>query len=80
MGVDRKDPVGKSEYMSKIYYFCSLGHKKAFDTEPNNYINIDHSGHSSRQQKVYLLNRFMLIPANFLIYLLSAGNYEERFQ
>lgn len=49
MSVDPKDSAGKSEYMGKEYYCCSLGCKKAFDKEPEKYINMDHSGHSSHK-------------------------------
>ncbi len=51
MSVDLKDSAGKSEYIGKEYYFSSLGCKKAFDKEPEKYINMDHLGHSSHKQE-----------------------------
>jgi YHS domain-containing protein len=37
MEIDPKTSAGKSEYLGKIYYFCSMGCKKAFDKEPQKY-------------------------------------------
>ncbi|MFQ6123988.1 MAG: YHS domain-containing protein [Candidatus Heimdallarchaeota archaeon] len=38
MTVDEKTAKFKSNYQGKIYYFCALGCKKAFDKDPENYI------------------------------------------
>ncbi len=38
MEVDEKTAPAKSEYMSKTYYFCAPGCKKAFDENPTKYI------------------------------------------
>lgn len=38
MDVDEKTAAGTSEYKGQTYYFCSLGCKKAFDKEPENYV------------------------------------------
>ena len=47
MDIDPKTAAGKSEYNGQIYYFCSLGCKKAFDKEPQKYVGeaAAHSGH-----------------------------------
>ena len=37
MEIDPKTSAGKSEYLGKTYYFCSMGCKKAFDKEPQKY-------------------------------------------
>lgn len=39
MKVDEEKAVAKSEYRGNIYYFCSLGCKKAFDADPEKYLN-----------------------------------------
>lgn len=39
MEVDPKTAAGKSEYQGQTYYFCSNGCKKAFDKEPQKYVN-----------------------------------------
>ncbi len=38
MDVDEKKAAAKSEYKGKTYYFCALGCKKAFDTNPTKYL------------------------------------------
>lgn len=43
MDIDPEAAAGKSEYMGKIYYFCSMGCKKAFDKEPEKYVSQEHS-------------------------------------
>ena len=45
MDVDPKSAAGKSEYQGQTYYFCSNGCKKAFEKEPQKYVNAQ--GHSS---------------------------------
>ncbi len=37
MDIEPKTAAGKSEYMGKTYYFCSLGCKKSFDANPVKY-------------------------------------------
>ncbi|NIS68336.1 MAG: YHS domain-containing protein [Proteobacteria bacterium] len=37
MEVDEKRAPAKSQYMGKIYYFCALACKKAFDKDPSKY-------------------------------------------
>jgi Cu+-exporting ATPase len=37
MDIDPKDAAGESEYQGKTYYFCSLGCKRKFDTNPQQY-------------------------------------------
>jgi len=46
MMVDPKFAL-KSEYQGQTYYFCSVGCKKAFDKEPQQYLAMAHhySGH-----------------------------------
>jgi Cu+-exporting ATPase len=39
MDIDPATAAGKSEYNGQTYYFCSLGCKKAFDKEPEKYLN-----------------------------------------
>jgi Cu+-exporting ATPase len=51
MDVDEKTAAGKSEYQGQTYYFCSTGCKKAFDKEPQKYVeksssHSEHHGHS----------------------------------
>ncbi len=50
MDVDEKTAAGKSEYKGKTYYFCSLGCKKDFDKNPEQYIGKETS-HSEHQHK-----------------------------
>jgi Cu+-exporting ATPase len=38
MQVDEKTAPAKSEYKGKTYYFCAPGCKKAFDKEPEKYL------------------------------------------
>jgi len=38
MNVDEKTAKLKSEYMGKIYYFCSKPCKEAFDKNPARYV------------------------------------------
>ena len=38
MEIDPNTAAGKSDYMGKTYYFCSMGCKKAFDADPAKYI------------------------------------------
>ncbi len=37
MQVDPKKAAGQSEYHGKTYYFCSLGCKRKFDSNPAQY-------------------------------------------
>ncbi|PKO16625.1 MAG: YHS domain-containing protein [Chloroflexi bacterium HGW-Chloroflexi-10] len=46
MDVDPVSAAGKSDYLGKTYYFCSLGCKKAFDKEPQKYIGKPEDSHS----------------------------------
>jgi YHS domain-containing protein len=39
MEVDEKTAAATSEYKGKTYYFCAPGCKKAFDAEPDRYLN-----------------------------------------
>ena len=39
MDIDPDNAAGTSEYKGQTYYFCSLGCKKAFDKEPEKYLN-----------------------------------------
>lgn len=39
MDVDEKTAQHKSEFSGKTYYFCGPGCKKAFDSEPQKYLN-----------------------------------------
>jgi len=47
MEVDEQKAADKSEYKGQTYYFCSPGCKKAFDKEPEKYVDKaqEHSGH-----------------------------------
>ncbi len=38
MEVDEKAAVATSDYKGKTYYFCAVGCKKAFDTNPEKYL------------------------------------------
>ncbi len=38
MEVDEKEAAATSEYKGKTYYFCALGCKKAFDENPEKYL------------------------------------------
>jgi len=38
MDVDEKTAAATLEYQGKTYYFCALGCKKAFDTDPEKYL------------------------------------------
>lgn len=38
MEVDEKEAAATSEYKGKTYYFCALGCKKAFDGNPEKYL------------------------------------------
>jgi YHS domain-containing protein len=38
MKVDEKKAPATSEYKGKKYYFCAIGCKKAFDTNPEKYL------------------------------------------
>jgi YHS domain-containing protein len=44
MDIDPKTAAGKSDYKGQTYYFCSTGCKKAFDEEPEKYVNIEGHG------------------------------------
>lgn len=39
MMVDEKTAKWKSEYKGKMYYFCAAGCKKAFDEDPEKFID-----------------------------------------
>ena len=45
MDVDPKTAAAKSDYQGKTYYFCSQGCKKAFDKEPQKYVEKADSSH-----------------------------------
>jgi YHS domain-containing protein len=38
MEVDEKEAAATSEYKGKTYYFCAFGCKKAFDENPEKYL------------------------------------------
>jgi Cu+-exporting ATPase len=38
MDIDPSTAAGTSEYKGQTYYFCSLGCKKSFDTNPEKYL------------------------------------------
>ena len=38
MEVDEKAAAATSDYKGKRYYFCAVGCKKAFDKEPEKYL------------------------------------------
>ena len=38
MEVDEKSAAATSVYKGKTYYFCAVGCKKAFDTDPEKYL------------------------------------------
>lgn len=42
MMVDPEEAAGSSEYQGQTYYFCGIGCKKAFDTEPGQYVQADY--------------------------------------
>lgn len=46
MSVDPKSAAGKSEYRGKTYYFCSLGCKRSFDSDPAKYAGNASSDHT----------------------------------
>jgi YHS domain-containing protein len=39
MEVDPDTAAGESEYMGQTYYFCAPGCKRAFDQNPEQYVN-----------------------------------------
>lgn len=39
MDVDEESARWKSEYKGEAYYFCAPGCKKAFDDDPEKYLN-----------------------------------------
>jgi YHS domain-containing protein len=41
MEVDETKAVATSEYKNKTYYFCAMGCKKAFDEDPEKYLERD---------------------------------------
>jgi YHS domain-containing protein len=43
MEVDEKKAPAKSLYKGKMYYFCSAGCKKAFESDPEKYLSA-HNG------------------------------------
>jgi Cu+-exporting ATPase len=47
MEVDPESAAGTSEYKGETYYFCSLGCKRSFDQNPENYLSgkPEHAGH-----------------------------------
>ena len=49
MDIDPNTAAGKSEYNGQTYYFCSLGCKKAFDENPEKYLQ------AHQHQKILLL-------------------------
>lgn len=38
MTVEETKAAASSEYKGKVYYFCAIGCKKAFDAEPEKYV------------------------------------------
>lgn len=44
MEVDPKTAPAKSEYKGKTYYFCAPGCKRAFDKDPEKYLQGAESG------------------------------------
>ena len=38
MEVDETKAVATSEYKNKTYYFCAMGCKRAFDEDPEKYL------------------------------------------
>jgi YHS domain-containing protein len=49
MEIDPKTASNKSVYEGKTYYFCCLGCKKAFEKEPQKYLEKAESRHSDHQ-------------------------------
>lgn len=49
MDVDPETAAGKSDYHGTIYYFCAPGCKKAFDKEPQKYIEKAEDSHTAHQ-------------------------------
>ena len=50
MDVEAESAAGTSDYEGQTYYFCGAGCKKAFDADPEKYVDQtdkghDHSGH-----------------------------------
>lgn len=43
---DEKNAAGKSTYKSKTYYFCSLGCRNKFDSEPGKYVGKESDEHT----------------------------------
>jgi len=44
MDIDPTTAAGKSEYKGQTYYFCSPGCKRAFDKDPQKYVDAGASG------------------------------------
>ena len=50
MDINPNTAAGKSDYQGQTYYFCSTGCKKAFDRNPEKYVdaqgyNVEHGHH-----------------------------------
>jgi len=43
MTIDEKTAEFQTEYQGKIYYFCALGCKKAFEENPERYLDSSES-------------------------------------
>lgn len=52
MEIDPETAAGKSEYQGQMYYFCAPGCKKAFDKDPDKYINAETQGGANTLHKI----------------------------
>ena len=43
MDIDPATAAGTSEYKGQTYYFCSLGCKRSFDKDPEEYLSQEHN-------------------------------------
>ena len=59
MEVDEASAAGTSEYLGNAYYFCSPGCKRAFDADPERYLN----GNGDGTPPISLLMPEMLTPS-----------------
>jgi YHS domain-containing protein len=50
MDIDPATAAGKSEYKGQTYYFCSPGCKRAFDQDPQKYVEGGAAGSQTHQQ------------------------------
>jgi Cu+-exporting ATPase len=51
MEVDPAQAAGSAEYKGQTYYFCAPGCKRAFEKEPEKYLNKPEEGHEGHEHR-----------------------------